>query len=151
VLFKTHEDAVKSLGKDRATIGSRYVQIFPLSEDIPIEDQVFGVRSFVTNTTRTPTADAQHVDQAVLRLCGVPFKASEEDIKQFFGSISIAPNGIWIVKNSRGQANGIVFVILASTADMPEALKLHKRYIGSRYVEVLKSSATEMKNYKAPE
>ncbi|KAM4580346.1 RNA binding motif protein 12Bb [Odontesthes bonariensis] len=67
-------------------------------------------------------------------LSGMPFSVTEGEIREFFGGLLI--DEIVLMKNRIGQNNGKGFVNFSTREDALEALKRHKQYIGTRYIEV---------------
>ena len=83
----------------------------------------------------------------VVRLRGLPWTATENDLVNFFSGITIQPNGITFQLNSEGKPTGEAYVQLATKRDFDEATARHKNYMGSRYIEVFASSTADFKKY----
>lgn len=122
--------------------------------------------------------EPQAADAAVLRLRGLPFQATEEEVVEFFEDVQLEQvvlcrrNGRWRCLSfsntalvcsvlgsyhhccwlygysldfmpvfsklsliPAGRATGEAYVQLGNPEDMPEALKLNKKYVGRRYIE----------------
>ncbi|XP_065830470.1 probable RNA-binding protein 19 [Oscarella lobularis] len=69
-----------------------------------------------------------------VKMRGIPFKATEDDVRRFFEPLDIRE--IRMVQTSKGRPSGRAFVDFFSSNDQTEALKRHKDYMGNRYVEV---------------
>ncbi|CAI5479761.1 unnamed protein product [Closterium sp. Yama58-4] len=80
----------------------------------------------------------------VVRLRGLPFSATESDIKAFFDGLDIAPDGIVLQLNYQGRATGQAFVRFADAENATKALERNRQHIGSRYIEVFKGHAADM-------
>uniref|UniRef100_A0A1I8IP45 RRM domain-containing protein n=1 Tax=Macrostomum lignano TaxID=282301 RepID=A0A1I8IP45_9PLAT len=78
-------------------------------------------------------------ESAVVRLRGVPYKATVADIEEFFSSRlrGCQPASVHIVYNA--------FVEFVDPGEAEAALSLNKQYIGHRYVEIFPSNLAEMK------
>ncbi|XP_051504007.1 heterogeneous nuclear ribonucleoprotein H3-like isoform X3 [Myxocyprinus asiaticus] len=83
----------------------------------------------------------------MLRLRGLPFGCSKEEIVQFFSGLKIVPNGITLPMDYQGRSTGEAFVQFASKEIAEKALGKHKERIGHRYIEIFKSSRNEMRAY----
>eukprot|EP00469_Lotharella_globosa_P008088 CAMPEP_0167772096 /NCGR_PEP_ID=MMETSP0111_2-20121227/654_1 /TAXON_ID=91324 /ORGANISM="Lotharella globosa, Strain CCCM811" /LENGTH=500 /DNA_ID=CAMNT_0007661543 /DNA_START=13 /DNA_END=1515 /DNA_ORIENTATION=+ len=73
-----------------------------------------------------------------VRLRGLPWSATTEDIIKFFEPLQLA-NGsaIQLMKNKRGRPSGLAIVEFATMEDAQQATKeYHKKYMGKRYIEV---------------
>ena len=77
-------------------------------------------------------------------LRGLPFAATEDDVKQFFKSMDIPYENIRLIRFRDGKTTGFGFVKLASVDDVEHALLMDKNHIGSRYIEVYPSDETEL-------
>lgn len=73
----------------------------------------------------------------ILRLRGLPWSATKEDIIQFFEPIVLAggEDGVRMIMSREGRASGEAYVTLETADDLPEAEKKHNQHIGRRYVE----------------
>lgn len=65
-------------------------------------------------------------------MIGVPSKASEEDIKTFF--TPLVPKRIEKTYFRKGKSTGRVYVYFSTHDDAIEAMKCHRKYIGSKEV-----------------
>jgi hypothetical protein len=67
-----------------------------------------------------------------VRLRGLPFGASKEEIADFLGVVPID-----IVFQERGgRPNGVAFVLCANSEDHQQAISQDKQHLGTRYIEV---------------
>lgn len=82
------------------------------------------------------------IDSTVVKLNGLPFRIASEDIINFFSGLEIAPGGIVWIENDSGIKSGS-FVRFTCPEDAEKALERHMKYIGNRYIEVLRSSEME--------
>ncbi|XP_056141629.1 RNA binding motif protein 12Bb [Lampris incognitus] len=78
-------------------------------------------------------------DDLYLFLKGMPFSVTEKEVSQFFHGLLC--DDIILMKNSRGQNNGLGLVKFATRQDAREGMKRDRGHIGSRFVEVY--TATE--------
>ncbi|KAM6923689.1 heterogeneous nuclear ribonucleoprotein H2-like isoform 3-T3 [Xenentodon cancila] len=87
----------------------------------------------------------------LVRLRGLPFGCSKEEIVQFFSGLEIVPNGITLPVDIQGRSTGEAFVQFASQDIAEKALKKHKERIGHRYIEIFKSSRAEVRTHYEPQ
>lgn len=71
-----------------------------------------------------------------IKMRGLPFKAREQHIKDFFSPLRILD--IRIIKNKNGKPSGCAFVDFASENDIMEALKRDRDFIEGRYIELFR-------------
>merc|ERR1719357_1804360 len=95
--------------------------------------------------TRTHTGGARS-GEFIVRLRGLPWECTKDDIADFLHKCRIegGHRGIIINEDDRGRAAGDAYVELESAEDLEDALRMHKRDMGSRYIEVFEASAYDM-------
>ncbi|XP_041443530.1 heterogeneous nuclear ribonucleoprotein H1 S homeolog isoform X3 [Xenopus laevis] len=140
VEFETEDDLQLAVKKDRATMAHRYVEVFK-SNSVEMD--------WVLKHTGPNSPDT--ANDGFVRLRGLPFGCSKEEIVQFFSGLEIVPNGITLPVDFQGRSTGEAFVQFASQEIAEKALKKHKERIGHRYIEIFKSSRAEVRtNYDPP-
>ncbi|CAI2339339.1 unnamed protein product [Caenorhabditis sp. 36 PRJEB53466] len=82
-------------------------------------------------------------DSVVCRARGLPWQASDQHVAQFFAGLDIVPGGIALCLSSEGRRNGEVLVQFASQESRDLALKRHRNFLLSRYIEVYKAGLDE--------
>ncbi|XP_008308812.1 heterogeneous nuclear ribonucleoprotein H3 isoform X2 [Cynoglossus semilaevis] len=137
--LKTADDFKSALSKDRKYMGHRYVEVFKSKRSEM--DWVL---------KRNGPMDYESGSGCMLRLRGLPFGCSKEEIVQFFSGLRIVPNGITLPVDYQGRSTGEAFVQFASKEIAEKALGKHKERIGHRYIEIFKSSRNEIRAYYEP-
>ncbi|GAV00847.1 hypothetical protein RvY_11639 [Ramazzottius varieornatus] len=136
--LRNDEDFKKAISLDKATMNSRYLEVFPSS---PIE-----MRNLLgqTGLGRVPG------DYAV-RLRGLDFKVSREEIRDFFQGAQIAGglNGVIISKSQDGRTTGEAYVLFENRGGVEQAVQKHKEKMGHRYVEIFLAGAAHIKSMLA--
>ncbi|KIH51997.1 hypothetical protein ANCDUO_17908, partial [Ancylostoma duodenale] len=95
--------------------------------------------------------DAQIEGDVVVRARGLPWQASDCHVAQFFAGLEIAPGGIALCLSAEGRRNGEALVRF-KTPEMRElALKRHRHFLLSRYIEVYKATPEEFLHVAAGE
>ncbi|XP_016120323.1 heterogeneous nuclear ribonucleoprotein H2-like, partial [Sinocyclocheilus grahami] len=82
----------------------------------------------------------------VVRVRGLPWSCSVEEVSRFFSGSKIGNNGtaIHFTYTREGRPSGEAFVELESEEDLKIAVKKDRETMGHRYVEVFKSNNVEM-------
>ncbi|XP_066272477.1 probable RNA-binding protein 19 isoform X1 [Branchiostoma lanceolatum] len=97
-----------------------------------------GCKDRVTKKMTASRENADHTDPSysrhMLRMKGVPYKATEKNIKEFFYPLNI--QAIKIHCTRKGKGTGVVDVGFTSEKDQLEALKRDKDYMGTRFIEL---------------
>ncbi|XP_077588404.1 heterogeneous nuclear ribonucleoprotein H isoform X3 [Stigmatopora nigra] len=140
VELEAEEDLKLALKKDRETMGHRYVEVFK-SNNVEMD---WVMKHTGPNCPET-------VGDGLVRLRGLPFGCSKEEIVQFFSGLEIVPNGITLPVDIQGRSTGEAFVQFASQDIAEKALKKHKERIGHRYIEIFKSSRAEVRTHYEPQ
>ncbi|KAJ7413280.1 Epithelial splicing regulatory protein 1 [Willisornis vidua] len=154
VLFACEEYAQNALKKHKDLLGKRYIELF---RSTAAEVQQVLNRYSSTPLIPLPTPPIlpvlpqQFVPPTNIRDCirlrGLPYAATIEDILEFLGEFSadIRTHGVHMVLNHQGRPSGDAFIQMKS-ADRAflAAQKCHKKTMKDRYVEVFQCSAEEM-------
>ncbi|XP_067055287.1 heterogeneous nuclear ribonucleoprotein H2-like isoform X2 [Acropora muricata] len=89
-------------------------------------------------------------NEAVVRLRGLPFQVSKEEIAQFFTGLEIVPNGITITLDEDGRTTGDAFVEFASPELASQAMKKNEEFIRRRKIKIFKSAKADIKYVSKP-
>ena len=68
-----------------------------------------------------------------VKMNGLPFRASEVEIKQFFSDVAKCTN-VNLIKNPDGRASGDAIAEFATEQDAENALKKNREHIGNRFI-----------------
>ena len=170
VEFASEEVADAALNKDRATIGTRYVEVFRATpEQMMMALQRVGKSNNLAPGMHSmhPSAMAQHAAAAhmggpygyapygmpqmgymggmpgsdsVVKMRGLPYKVTRNDILDFFSGFSVPLNGVHLIFNEREQPTGEAYVEFSSADDRERAMSKDRQHIGGRYVELFRVS-----------
>lgn len=78
-----------------------------------------------------------------LRMRGLPFSAAKDDIYHFFEGYNPIQESIVLTYRNDGRATGEAYIAFASPEDAKRAMDLHRRSMGSRYIELFISNKDE--------
>ncbi|AAQ15845.1 heterogeneous nuclear ribonucleoprotein H/F, putative [Trypanosoma equiperdum] len=126
VRLRNAEDAALAINRlHRQNIDeTRYVEISTSSEE---------------ERQRIMEQQEQSNKACVLRLRGLPFAATEDDVRTFIESME-GVLSIDICRDMDGRNTGDAFIELASEEDVKRVKLLHSKAMGNRYIEVLPST-----------
>jgi len=134
-LVKLHsaETFDKCMEKHKEYLGTRYLELF---------EATAGEWTRLTGAeSKIPNAPANE-KSSVLLLRGLPYGATEDDIRDFFEGIKIV--AAYLIKDHMGRASGHAYIELESEAVLEEALQKDKQYIDDRYIELFKSTIPDL-------
>jgi len=80
-----------------------------------------------------------------VRIRGLPFETTEDDVLQFFADIALVD--VLLEMTGDGRCSGTGFVVLGTDEALQAALLKNKESLGRRYVEVF--TTTKAEYYKA--
>ncbi|GJD10868.1 Epithelial splicing regulatory protein 1 [Galdieria sulphuraria] len=69
---------------------------------------------------------------SIIRLRGLPWSATKEDVLNFLEGAQVIPCAVHFVLNQQGKPRGEAFVQLLSVDDVNRALELHRQVLGHR-------------------
>lgn len=78
-----------------------------------------------------------------LRMRGLPFSSTKEDIYNFFVGYNPVQESIVLTYRNDGRATGEAYVGFATPGDAERAMTLHRRSMGNRYIELFISNREE--------
>ena len=81
---------------------------------------------------------------SVIKLRGLPWSVTLEDISTFLSGIVVPNGGIHLMNGINGRPSGLAYVELSTEEDQAEALRRDKQSIGGRYIDVFACSQTEL-------
>ncbi|XP_053510239.1 G-rich sequence factor 1 [Ictalurus furcatus] len=84
------------------------------------------------------TPESNQKEVFIVRVKGLPWSCSAEDLLKFFSECRIhkGVNGIHLMYHKNGKPTGQAFIELEDEEDVNKALEMHRQYLGPRYVEV---------------
>lgn len=141
-----------ALQRNRQNIGRRYVEVYRSKR----EDYYKAIANEVTDSRgaspqrSVPRArsyddrkdSAEHT--GILRLKGLPYSVSKDDIIKFFKDFLLSESEVHIELNSAGRPSGDAFVEFANAEDSKAAMRNDRMMLGKRYVELFPSTREEL-------
>ncbi|KAH9557410.1 hypothetical protein CY35_07G083300 [Sphagnum magellanicum] len=172
VQFATAELANKALDRNRQHIGSRYIEVFKghpadMQGALRMVGRGSGTSSgSVTGAVTGTGTGSSSVTAAVtgilntgipgmsgnpdmrytgvVRMRGMPYSCTSADITAFFKGMQVVADGIFLCSHADGRPTGEAFVEFTNEETAARAMQLHREPMGSRYVELFRSTKGEM-------
>ncbi|KAJ8435808.1 hypothetical protein Cgig2_024791 [Carnegiea gigantea] len=153
VVFASPMQADLALNRDRQNMGRRYVEVFRCKK----QDYYNAVASEVNyegiydnDHPNSPpsqswkSVDKEHLEYTeILRMRGLPFSVTKEQIVKFFGDFNVTEDKIHIACRADGKTTGEAYVEFASAEEAKKAMCKDRMTIGTRYVELFPSAPDE--------
>jgi len=83
------------------------------------------------------------VHTGFVRMRGLPFQATKEDIIEFFKDYNPVEDSVIFTYRGDGRATGEGYIAFKNASDAKNAMALHRSTIGSRYIELFISNKEE--------
>ncbi|KAL2231059.1 UNVERIFIED_CONTAM: Heterogeneous nuclear ribonucleoprotein F [Sesamum indicum] len=141
-----------ALQRNRQNIGKRYVEVFRSRKDEyykAIANEVFDApggsprRGAPRARSSDDTRDLSEF-KGLLRLRGLPFSCTREEIINFFKDFKLSEDKIHLIANSEGRPAGEAFVEFSSPEDSRAAMSKDRMTLGYRYIELFPASREEL-------
>ncbi|XP_052457701.1 epithelial splicing regulatory protein 2-like isoform X1 [Carassius gibelio] len=139
VRFINSEQRDMALERHKHHMGNRYIEVYKATGE-----------EFLKIAGGTSNEVAQFLskeNQVIIRMRGLPFTASPQDVLGFLGPespVTDGTEGLLFVKYPDGRPTGDAFVLFACEEYAQNALKKHKQILGKRYIELFRSTAAEV-------
>ncbi|ETE65027.1 Epithelial splicing regulatory protein 2 [Ophiophagus hannah] len=139
VRFVSSEQRDLALERHKHHMGSRYIEVYKATGE-----------EFLKIAGGTSNEVAQFLskeNQVIIRMRGLPFTATPEEVLGFLGPecpVTGGKEGLLFVKYPDGRPTGDAFVLFACEDYAQNALKKHKEILGKRYIELFRSTAAEV-------
>jgi len=142
VRFVSQEHRDMALKRHKHHISNRYIEIYKATGE-----------DFV-NVAGGVNTEAQEFlklgGQVIVRMRGLPYDCTAKQVLEFFDTgetscqVMFGDKGVLFVKKPDGRATGDAFVQFENEDDAPKALSKHREIIGSRYIELFRSTVAEV-------
>ncbi|KAK5647185.1 hypothetical protein RI129_002077 [Pyrocoelia pectoralis] len=142
IRFINQEHRDMALKRHKHHIGPRYIEVYRASGD--------DFLSVAGGSNGEAQAFLSRGASVIVRMRGLPYDCTAKQVLDFFASgeqpctVLDGSEGVLFVKKPDGRATGDAFVLFAQEIDAPKALSKHRECIGSRYIELFRSTTAEV-------
>ncbi|CAL4120212.1 unnamed protein product, partial [Meganyctiphanes norvegica] len=144
IRFVSAEHRDMALKRHKHHIGNRYIEVYKATGDDFIN--VAGGKCSNNEAQQFLSRGGQ----VIIRMRGLPYDCTPKQVVEFFESgdngcqILDGEEGVLFVRKPDGRATGDAFVLFATEEDSTRALAKHREIIGSRYIELFRSTTAEV-------
>lgn len=132
--LESEADFNKALEKNNDHMGHRYIEVFKATRN-----------EMTWVLERQGPAGGEVGTEGVLRCRGLPYGTSEAQVVEFFEGFEISEGGVTIPPDAMGRPGGEAYVQFASQEIATEAMGKDREKMGHRYIEIFKSSDSELR------
>ncbi|XP_069687458.1 RNA-binding protein fusilli isoform X7 [Periplaneta americana] len=131
-----------ALKRHKHHIGNRYIEVYKASG----EDFI----NVAGGSNNEAQAFLSRGGQVIVRMRGLPYDCTAKQVLDFFEAgenscqVMDGEEGVLFVKKPDGRATGDAFVLFSQEEDAGKALSKHRELIGSRYIELFRSTTAEV-------
>ncbi|KAA8591589.1 hypothetical protein FQN60_016963, partial [Etheostoma spectabile] len=145
VRFVSEDHRDLALQRHKHHMGNRYIEVYKATGEDFLK--------IAGGTSNEVAMFLSREDQIIVRMRGLPFIATHEQVLNFFSPdeglkdmcpVSGGKDGILFVRYPDGRPTGDAFVLFACEEHAQCALRKHKEILGRRYIELFKSTAAEV-------
>ncbi|CAB3385279.1 Hypothetical predicted protein [Cloeon dipterum] len=142
VRFVNQEHRDMAMKRHKHHINNRYIEVYKASGD----DFV----NVAGGSNNEAQAFLSKGGQVIIRMRGLPYDCTARQVLEFFDSgnnpcsVLDGEEGVLFVKKPDGRATGDAFVLFAQEDDATAALGKHRELIGTRYIELFRSTTAEV-------
>ncbi|KAL1115061.1 hypothetical protein AAG570_007092 [Ranatra chinensis] len=142
VRFNCSEHREMALKRHKHHIGQRYIEVYRASG----EDFV----NVAGGSNNEAQAFLTRGAQVIIRMRGLPYDCTAKQVIDFFEageqpcSVMDAEEGVLFVRKPDGRSTGDAFVLFKEESDAPKAIARHRELIGTRYIELFRSTTAEV-------
>uniref|UniRef100_A0A915DJP0 RRM domain-containing protein n=1 Tax=Ditylenchus dipsaci TaxID=166011 RepID=A0A915DJP0_9BILA len=141
VRFETPRHRDLALQRHRKFLHSRYIEVYRGTG----EDFMKVAVGSDSEAVKFASKDAA----MIVRMRGLPFQTTEQQIRDFFAEPNedtgiVEQGGILFVNRQDGRPSGDAFVLFTNEAAGRRALAKHKNRIGTRYIELFRTTQAEV-------
>ena len=127
-VFGSEEGAKTALrDKDKKEVQGRWIDLFPTTR-VELYNRV-GIGAGIKREDFN--------DKVCVKMRGLPWSASVQQVSGFFEGLRVAPHGVFILNGMDQRPTGDAYVVFESVADATEATNRHKSMMGEREVDVI--------------
>ncbi|XP_073987384.1 RNA-binding protein fusilli-like isoform X2 [Rhodnius prolixus] len=142
VRFTCQEHRDMALKRHKHHIGQRYIEVYRACGD----DFV----SVAGGSSNEAQAFLTRGAQVIIRMRGLPYDCTAKQVIEFFEggespcNVMDGEEGVLFVRKPDGRSTGDAFVLFKEESDAPKALSRHRESIGTRYIELFRSTTAEV-------
>jgi hypothetical protein len=87
----------------------------------------------VSRKEMTATLSLRFGGEGILKVKGIPFKASAGDVRKFFSGYKIKPDGVSFIMHQDGRPTGMAFIEMESPQEAVRAMDKDRAKFGPEY------------------
>ncbi|KAM4582514.1 RNA-binding protein 12 isoform 1-T2 [Fundulus diaphanus] len=129
--FKTEQDYKSGLGAHMQYMGSRFIQVHPISRKGMLE-KIDAIRKREAAQGDGKSTDGMKAPRNCVHISNIPYNISKKDVRAFFDGIGIYEETLKVLTDSNGNGLGQAILQLQTEEDARKTDRLHRQKLNGR-------------------
>ncbi|KAF7645391.1 hypothetical protein LDENG_00205140 [Lucifuga dentata] len=142
--FKTEQDYKIALGAHMQYMGSRFIQVHPISRKGMLE-KIDGIRKRAAVQGEGKNQDGLKAPRNCAHITNIPYNISKKDVRAFLEGVGLYEDTLKVLTDSHGNGLGQAVFQLRTEEDARKAERLHRQKLNGRDAFVHLVSFEQMK------
>ncbi|TNM89204.1 hypothetical protein fugu_005459 [Takifugu bimaculatus] len=142
--FKTEQDHKAALGAHMQYMGSRFIQVHPVSRKGMLE-KIDAIRKREASHGGGKSQDGSKNPRNCVHITNIPYNISKKDVRAFLEGVGLYEDSLKVLTDSHGNGLGQSIFQLRSEEDARKAERLHRQKLNGRDAFVHLVTVEQMK------
>lgn len=142
--FKTEQDHKAALGAHMQYMGSRFIQVHPVSRKGMLE-KIDAIRKREASHGGGKSQDGSKNPRNCVHITNIPYNISKKDVRAFLEGVGLYEDTLKVLTDSHGNGLGQAVFQLRSEEDARKAERLHRQKLNGRDAFVHLVTVEQMK------
>ncbi|XP_028262079.1 RNA-binding protein 12 [Parambassis ranga] len=129
--FKSEQDYKSALGAHMQYMGSRFIQVHPISRKGMLE-KIDAIRKREAAQGDGKTQDGLKTPRNCAHITNIPYNISKKDVRAFLEGVGLYEDTLKVLTDSHGNGLGQAIVQLQTEEDARKAERLHRQKLNGR-------------------
>uniref|UniRef100_A0A096MDL0 RNA binding motif protein 12 n=1 Tax=Poecilia formosa TaxID=48698 RepID=A0A096MDL0_POEFO len=129
--FKSEQDYKTGLGAHMQYMGSRFIQVHPISRKGMLE-KIDAIRKREAGQGDGKNPDGMKTPRNCVHISNIPYNISKKDVRAFFDGIGIYEETLKVLTDSNGNGLGQAILQLRTEDDARKTERLHRQKLNGR-------------------
>ncbi|XP_027857672.1 RNA-binding protein 12 [Xiphophorus couchianus] len=129
--FKSEQDYKTGLGAHMQYMGSRFIQVHPISRKGMLE-KIDAIRKREAGQGDGKNPDGMKTPRNCVHISNIPYNISKKDVRAFFDGIGIYEETLKVLTDSNGNGLGQAILQLRTEEDARKTERLHRQKLNGR-------------------
>uniref|UniRef100_UPI003AAC305D RNA-binding protein 12 n=1 Tax=Centroberyx gerrardi TaxID=166262 RepID=UPI003AAC305D len=129
--FKTEQDYKTALGAHMQYMGSRFIQVHPISRKGMLE-KIDGIRKRAVAQGDGKNQDGSKAPRNCAHITNIPYNVSKKDVRAFLEGVGLYEDSLKVLTDNHGNGLGQAIFQLRTEEDARKAERLHRQKLNGR-------------------